>query len=172
MATLNEVDTQTKAYSAARGELAEAVGTLQDAIQSLTRKHLPVIKRRVQAAKDAEAALRATIEGNPALFVKPRTLTLHGIKVGYRKANGRIEWEDADQVVKLIKRHFADQADVLIATKEKPAKEALEQLSAADLKKLGITVEETGDVVVIKDTASDVDKLVKALLKEDEEVEA
>lgn len=172
MATLNEIDTQTKTYSAARGELADAVGTLQEAIQSITRKHLPVIKRRVQAAKDAEAALHATIEGNPELFIKPRTLTLHGIRVGYRKANGRIEWEDADQVVKLIKRHFADQADVLIATKEKPSKEALEQLSAADLKKLGITVEETGDVVVIKDTASDVDKLVKALLKEDEEVAA
>ncbi|TAK81737.1 MAG: hypothetical protein EPO20_24025 [Betaproteobacteria bacterium] len=172
MATLNEIDSQTKAYSAARGELSDAVGLLQEAIQSMTRKHLPVIKRRVQAAKDAEAALRATIEGNPDLFVKPRTLTLHGIKVGFRKAVGKLDWEDDGQVVKLIKRYFGDQADVLIVTKEKPAKEALEQLAAADLKKLGITVEETGDVVVIKDTASDVDKLVKALLKEDEEATA
>jgi hypothetical protein len=91
----------------------------------------------------------------------------HGIKVGYKKGTGKIEWEDADQVVKLIKKHFPDQADVLIISSEKPAKDALAQLTAAELKKLGVLVEESGDVPFIKDTSSEVDKLVAAFLKDE-----
>jgi hypothetical protein len=173
MATLNEIEQLSKTFAAHRNELADVVGALTEAIEALKRKHLPVIKRRVEAAAEARAALKAALEDSAGLFVKPRTLILHGIKVGFQKGKGKIEWEDADQVVKLIKKHFPEQADVLILTKEKPAKEALEQLTAAELKKLGIEVADSGDVVVIKDTASDIDKLVTALLKDAaEEVEA
>ena len=40
---------------------------------------------------------------------------------------------------------FPDKMDLLIKTTEKPVKKSLEQL-AADLKRLGVTVEESGDV--------------------------
>ena len=98
---------------------------------------------------------------------------LHGLKLGYQKGKGKIEWEDDDQVVKLIRRHFPDQFDVLIKTAERPIKDALASLTAAELRKIGVTVEETGDVVFVKDSTGNVDKLVKALLKgvqEDAEV--
>jgi hypothetical protein len=101
--------------------------------------------------------------------VKPRTVILHGIKVGYRKATGKIEFDDAEQVVKLIRKHFPDQFDVLVKVEETPVKKALANLTAAELKKLGIEVSDSGDEVEIRDTASDVDKLVSALLKDYEE---
>jgi hypothetical protein len=86
--------------------------------------------------------------------------------LGYQKGKGKIDWEDPDQVVRLIKKHFPEQADVLIATSEKPVKEALNGLSAAELKKIGVSVVEGGEVIFIKPTDSAVDKMVDALLKE------
>ena len=171
MATMEDINQKTKEYSEARGVLEGRVQHLNNMIEEAKRRLLPGIKRAVDAAAEKKAALKAAIEEGAGLFQKPRTVVMYGIKVGLKKGVGEIEWEDADQVIKLIKKHFADQADVLIQTKEKPLKKALQQLSVADLKKLGITVEETGDQVVIKGTDSDVDKLVKALLKEHENEE-
>ena len=54
----------------------------------------------------------------------------------------------------------------MIRTVEEPVKDALAQLPAADLRKLGVQVEEAGDHVYIKAADSDVDKLVAAILKE------
>ncbi len=55
---------------------------------------------------------------------------------------------------------------MLIATSERPAKEALANLTAAELKKLGISVTDGGDAVFIKPADSAVDKMVDALLKD------
>ena len=93
------------------------------------------------------------------------------IRFGEQKSlTARIgERDDKDQVVRLIKKHFPEQADVLIKTVEKPIKGAIQQLPVADLKRIGVTVEETGDVVVIKSTDSEIDKLVSALLEQNDE---
>lgn len=69
-------------------------------------------------------------------------------------------------MVRLIKKYFPDQADVLITTTEKPVKEALNGLTAAELKKLGISVINGDEAIFIKPADSAVDKLVDALLKE------
>ena len=115
--------------------------------------------------------LKVAIESAPELFVKPRTLVIAGVRIGIQKGKGQIVYGDADQVVKLIRKHFPEQADALIAVKETPVKKALANLSVAELKRIGVTVEETGDQVVIKPTDSEVDKLVAALLREAEKYE-
>jgi len=172
VATLNEIEVKAKAYSLAREALAGAIDCLQEEIGAAKRRCLPIIKRCVEKAKERRAELAAAIDESAELFVKPRSVIMHGVRVGFQKAKGKIEFDDPDQVVKLVRKHFPEQFDVLVKTVERPVKDALAQLPAADLKRLGITVEETGDVVLIKDTASDVDKLVEALLKDEEEVEA
>ena len=161
-----EIEQHTREFSERHTALATAVEELNGAIEALKRKHLSVIKRRVAAAAEAEAALKDALTESAALFVKPRTVVMHGIRVGFAKGKGKIEFEDADQVVKLIKKYCADMADVLIVTTEKPSKDALQQLDVAMLKKLGCSVDETGDQVVIRPTDSNVDKMVKALLKD------
>ena len=97
-------------------------------------------------------------------------MILYGIKIGFQKGKGEITWEDKDQVVKLIHKHFPEQAEALLKVTEMPVKTALAQLSAADLKKLGVTIIETGDEIVIRATDTEVDKLVEALLKDEAEV--
>ena len=167
MATpLNEIERQAKKYAQAREQLAGIVTAMNDGIEAIKRDNMKRLKKAVAEAAEQKDALKALIESSPDAFIKPRSVILHGIKLGFQKGKGKIEWADADQVIRLIKKHFPEQADVLIATSEKPAKEALAQLTAAELKKLGISVTEGGDAVFIKPADSAVDKMVDALLKD------
>jgi hypothetical protein len=172
MTSLNDITSLTRLYADAREDLAGQLTKLNEKIEALKREHLPEIKRLVARTAEREDVLKHAIEGAPHLFEEPRTIIAHGIRVGLRKGAGSVEWDDAAKVVELIKKHFPAQKDLLIKTTEKPKKKALLELSVADLKKIGCTAEETGDVVVIKPTDSQVEKLVTALLKdatEDEE---
>lgn len=166
MATLTEIERLTKDYALARAALREKVEALNEEIERLKRQRLPQIRKLVEQASERQQALHVAIEESPELFKKPRTVIFHGIKVGYQKGRGELVWEDDETVVKLIYKHFPDQADTLIKTIQKPLKTALAQLSVQDLKKIGITVVDTGDEVIIKATDTEIDKLVNALLDE------
>jgi hypothetical protein len=168
MFTLSEIEALTKDFSDARNVLVERVQNLNDEIEAAKRRLLPGIKKAVAAVSQKRSVLHSAVEDSADLFVKPRTVVFHGIKVGFQKGKGAIEWDDDAQVVKLIRKHFPDQFDTLVKTTEKPVKGALENLSVQELKWLGVSVSETGDQVVIKATDSSVDKLVKALLKAEE----
>jgi len=172
MATIRDIERLTKEYSDGRESLAERVRSLEDEMEAQKRQRLPVIKGAAKVVMERLARLRDAIAESRDLFIKPKTMILHGVKVGFQKGKGKISWMDDEQVVKLIKKHFPEQADVLIKTAERPVKDALQQLPAADLKRLGITIEEVGDQVVVKSTDSEIDKFVDALLKEDDLKEA
>jgi hypothetical protein len=100
--TLTELETKTKAYADSRDRLAETLQKLDDQIESLKRQYLPGIKVQVRIAKEHEGDLRSAIEDSKSLFVKPRTVIMWGVKIGFGKAKGKIEFTDADQVVRLI----------------------------------------------------------------------
>lgn len=171
MTTLTDIEQQTRAYATARDVLTERVQILEAEIEASKRRRLHGIKEAVRKIKDIEAALHNSIESAPELFVKPRTIVISGIRIGMAKGKGKIEFENPEQVVRLIRRHFPDQADTLVAVKETPVKKALANLAVAELKRIGVTVEQTNDEVVIKPTDSQVDKLVSALLKEAQQLE-
>ncbi len=162
---LEQISKLSEVHAQARSLLAERVTALVDAQAYLRREHMAGIKRALARAAETEAKLRALVEDHPECFLKPRTQVLSGIKVGYAKGKGAISFDDADSVVTRIKKHLPEQADVLIRTKEEPVKDALAQLSAADLKKIGVTVSQAGDKSVVKAVDGEVDKLVDALLK-------
>lgn len=172
MTQLTDIEPTAKAYADARAKVVEIVTDLNAGIDALKRNHMPALKRAITKAAEKHDQLKQIIEANPALFVKPRTVIYHGVKIGMKKGTGGISFDDADQVVRLIKKHYPDQADVLIITSEKPAKDALAQLSVAELKKIGCNSVDAGDAVVIKPTDSEVDKLVDTLLKGATEAEA
>lgn len=165
MATMQEIETKAKAHATAREKLSEIVTALQDGIDALKRSHMARIKAAVNKAADTSDELLQLINESPELFTKPKSVTFHGIKLGYQKEKGKIEFDDPEQVIKLIRKHLPDLAETLIITAEKPAKEALNQLTAADLKKIGVTITSDTDVVFIRPADSDVDKMVNALIK-------
>lgn len=165
MATLADIEKKTKTYADARDLLVERVRALKEELEQIKNEKLPGIKKTLAKVAEAEAALRAMLEESAALFEKPRTQIFNGVKVGYMKGKGKISWEDDEAVVKLIKKRFPEQADVLTRTTTVPDKQALAGLTAAELKRLGVTVDESGDVVVIKPVDGEVEKTVAALLK-------
>lgn len=155
--------------AAARMNLKEKVSSLETEISALKKKQLPAIRKGAEAAAEKQQALYQAIEDNPGEFSKPRSRMLHGIKFGYQKQKGETLWEDDAKVVALIRKHFAELEEVLIKVVETPVKKALGQLAAADLKKLGVSVENDSDEVFIKATDSEIDKIVDAILKNSEE---
>jgi hypothetical protein len=174
MTTLGEIETLTKEYADARQRLADTVRTLEDKIETLKRQYLPGIRMQVAIAAAKKLDLTNAIEDSRTLFVRPRSVIFHGIKVGLQKGKGKIEYDkaDNDRIVKLIEKHFPEKADILIDIRKTPVKKALGDLAAADLKKLGIKVDDTGDIIVIKPTDSQIEKLVEALLKEKDNEES
>ena len=167
MTKLEHIESAAKAYAAARDDLAEIVGNLNDEIAAAKRRLVPTIKRRLAKAAERQAALQALITDAPECFAKPRTVVLHGIKVGFEKGKGSVTFDDADRVVGLIRRHMPEQFEALVKTKHTPIKTAIAQLlSAGDCKRIGCSVVDAGDLVVIRPVDSEVDKMVDALLKD------
>lgn len=167
--TLDELNLRALALSNARHHLGTMVQQLNAALEALKANEMPAIRAGIDAATAAWAELELGIQSNPGLFVKPRTVAAHGITFGIQKSKGSIKVPDEEKTVALIRKHLPEKADVLIGTKEVPVKKALEQLPAADLKRIGVQVTDGQDTVVIRPAPSDVDKLVKALVKADVE---
>lgn len=172
MKTLEELNERALALSNARLQLGQLVQALNAGLEALKANEMPAIRVAIEQATAAWAALEAGVQSSPGLFVKPRTVAAHGVTFGIQKSKGVINIPDADKTVALIRKHLPEKADVLITTKEVPVKKAVEQLTAADLKRIGVQVTEGQDTVVIRPAPSDVDKLVKALVKAEVETDA
>jgi hypothetical protein len=142
------------------------VQALNDEIETLKRRRLPGIRSALAEAQATKDELAVMLNDSRELFERKRTQIFHGIKVGIVKGKGVVSWASASKVVELIKRHLADQADVLIKTEEKPVKSAIANLPSVDLKRIGCTISDTGDQVYIAPTDSEIDKIVDALLKD------
>lgn len=165
--TLEGIEATTKNYRAARDLLGGRVRQLQDELEAAKRRAEPLIRAALQSAKAAEQELSAAIASSPGLFRKPRTQVFHGVKVGIEKGKGALVIADQEQTLKLIRKHLDDQYELLVKTTLKPVKSAIGQLTAADLKRIGVELCETGDQVVIRPVDSELDKMLDALLKTD-----
>jgi hypothetical protein len=170
---MERIEALTQVYASERDTLAGFVQELQDEIDRITRRATPQLKARVRRVAEAHDRLQAEIRDNPELWSgKRRTVVVAGVKVGMAKGKGRLTFDDPDQVVKLIRRHFPEQAEALIRTKEEPIRKALGNLTVSELKRIGCDIEDTDDQVVVKPTDGAVDKLVDALLRDAERIES
>lgn len=165
--SMEAIERAARAYAAQRSALGLAVQALEGAFAKAREKFMPAIRDRSGQAATSRRALVDLVEAHPELFRKPKTLVLSGIRVGFKKAPGAIRIADPDVTVRLIRKHHPDLADTLIKTTDTVVKSALSTLSAAELKKLGVTVTDTTDQVVAQSTDGEIDKLVEALLKDE-----
>lgn len=164
-----DIEKSARLHAEHQRELRFLVEALQAEIEDAKRRALRNIRRAIDRAANSRGALKSLIEQRPDLFEKPRTVVIDGIKVGFQKQKGGLLIEDEARTCALIHKHLPDVVDVLIQVTEKPIKAALNQLTAADLRAIAVQVTSDTDEVLIKDTASDIDKLVAALLKEKSE---
>lgn len=168
--SLDTIEERAARYAHERAKLDEQLSAIAEDLDAVKRRHLRALRRQAGVVAEREAELYNAVEVSPELFAKPRTAIFHGVKVGFTTGTGRVAFDDPDQVVKLIRKVFPDQAEVLIRTKEEPAKDALKLLDEADLRKLACRLEGTGDLVVLKCVDGDIEKMVNKLI--DKMVEA
>jgi len=162
--SMKHLEQLAAAYADARAQLVERAGRLQRELDAARSEHLPGIRSAHNQLGEAQIALRDAIEAAPTLFEKPKTRIVHGVKFGYQVHKGRVVFADEAATIARIRKLLPEeQAELMINTKESVHKPAVNDLSAADLKRLGITVTSDQDRIVIKSTDSAVDKLIAAL---------
>lgn len=164
--TITDIEILTKNYADARRSVVDRVQTMNDEIETVKRRHMRYLKDGVSKTKEQEDKLGQAITRVPELFEKPKSTIFHGIKVGFRKKIGKLDWSDDAKTVTLIRKHFPEKSDTLIKVVEKPIDKALKQLAGSELLKIGVTLGQDVDEVYIEAVDSDVDKLVTALLKD------
>jgi hypothetical protein len=164
--TVLNLEKLTKRYADANDDLRSHMRDLAQVIENVKREHFKYIKHAFVMAVDRKADLKAEIETAPEVFEKRKTMVMHGIKIGIVKSKGKIEIADDERTAALIEKHFPEQIETLIKVSKKPIKANLNDMSAADLRKIGVTVEEAGEVVVIKAAADELDKLINKLFEE------
>ena len=164
LTAIRELDHISRNYAKARTILADRKAAHDDEAKVVARRHHRGIKNAALLCAEHQKQLEAIIEAHPKLFVKPRTMTLHGIKLGLKKGKGKTDWLPDAKVCELIRKHLPEQSEQLIQTIESPIKAALLKLDAKTLQKLGYSVSDTGDQIVIKTTVDDLDKFIEAIL--------
>ncbi|MCK4536915.1 MAG: hypothetical protein KAT93_07870 [Desulfuromonadales bacterium] len=168
--SLEKIEMLVVDFTDNRSKLVDQVQLLQDKIELLKREYLPGIKRAAEDVAISHAALYDEIDASPDLFVKPKTQTLHGVRVGFKKEKGKTVIADEEATIRLIKKLFPELETQLIDTKEKVIKNAVGHLQVDTVKALGITINDDTDEVYIKPIGDVIDKYVSALLEEGEKI--
>ncbi|MDZ4378791.1 MAG: hypothetical protein U0973_11620 [Xanthomonadaceae bacterium] len=154
-------------FAVCRDELGAHINAMNDDVQRIKEQYLGAIRAALRTYNTAEDDLRAAVGAAPALFDKPRTRVLHGVRVGYQKGKGAMTVADPPRTLELIRKMLPDQVETLIRANYSPVKEALAQLDAQTLKRLGVHLTNAVDDVVVRATDTDMDKLIKALQGDD-----
>lgn len=166
MTTIEELNRLTLTQQRCENELTGALTELRDELDTVQRKHLAKIKRLAANFAASESELRAAVNNGRSLFRDRKTMILNGIKVGLRAAAGKLVCEDEEATVKLIRKHFPDLAEALIAVEEFPKIAVVKgTLAEADWKKIGCALEGVGDHVVVSSVDSEVEKTIATMVK-------
>lgn len=169
--TMETIEALTKAFAGARAELAERLDLLREEQEAAKRRRLQGIKNALGRVQSTYDELKGAVEGNPALFEQPKTRVMHGIRVGWMKQRGKLEIADRDGVVERIRKVLGEEAAHYIKVTEAPIVSALANVPAKDLRRIGITLTDDVDAVVIKAADGELDKLIDALVN-DKDLEA
>lgn len=164
-APLAEVERLAETYAKQRAHLADQVAKLEAELAEAKRRAMPTLRSEVAGVLVCQDELRQAIEAAEEYFERPKTRVFAGVRVGFKKTKPKVVIADEEAVIRRIRERLpADQAELLIRTTESVHKPAVYDLSAADLRRLGIGLDGGEDVVVIKAQDSEVSKVVDALL--------
>jgi DNA-binding transcriptional regulator YhcF (GntR family) len=160
MSTLNEIRQAAEAYSDAVRE----VRVIQEAIEDEQRKIAKAFGDKLiaasKAAGEAKQMVLTVLEGAEGLFIKPRTVVIGNVTVGFRKQKGCIEVPSEEYTVAKIRESLPDKAGMLLNVRVNIIKKALDTLTAEELKRIGVTVTADTDAPVVDATDKELQKLI------------
>lgn len=167
--TLADIRTSAERLATASREMTLRAKVQEEEIAALVapiaEHHRPGLEDAAEKRARAYEDLMSLLEVAPALFQgKKRSLSVDGVRAGYRKAEDTIDWSDDAQVITRIRSLIPDQEALLVRTQESLVVDALAQLDALTQRKIGVSRVPGIDVPFITVGESDVDKLVKTIL--------
>jgi hypothetical protein len=167
-------DISHRLLEALANELAQAaesrrtlVGQLRQELMTAAAPLLPALRTATAAERDAKSTLLQAVTDAPGLFAKPRTRNAHGVKYGWALGKPSIDIPDEARTLRLIRAKVPEeQATLLVRVTEKVDRRAVLDLSAKDLRALGIRQLPGLDVPLVSLPKDDVDRLIDTLLAE------
>ncbi len=162
-AAFERVEGCARVYASARDDLRRALAALQAGLRQVSEQHRPDVLAALDAAVNSRAALVEVIRENPELFKKPKTQQIQGIKVGFRKQPGKLEFDDEAKVIERIREKLRSKAATLIQKTESLVASAVKTLPANDLAAIGCKITDVDDEVVADAVESELDKIMKAI---------
>lgn len=137
---------------------------IKSAIAPVLDRYKLTLDQRAAAEAQAMHILDDLLASNPQLFQKPRSLTVDGVRCGYKKEPDGLDWSDESDVIARIKAMRPELSPLLIRTQESLVIDALGGCSSEDLRVLGIRAIAGADRRFITLGDNDIEKLAKAIL--------
>jgi hypothetical protein len=166
------MDTKTLAtlafkFDAANASLRDRVTCFEHDLQDVQKAHRRDIDSALRAVIASRRELCAAVEEAPELFTNPKTLTLNGVRFGFRKEVDSVDVPNEETTIAACEELFrgADSNPVVVVKKSLVAA-ALKKLSPEEMELVGVQLVKGGDAVFCEPVEGDADKLVAALVKE------
>jgi hypothetical protein len=160
MTKLDEIRQAAETYAAAVKEVRTIQEKIEDEQRKIQREYGSKLIEAAKAAGEAKQLVITVLDGAESYFVKPRTVTVAGVVVGFRKQKGTIEIPNEDYTIAKIHEQMPERAGMLLNIKTTIAKKALDSLTGDELKKIGITVTADTDAPVVDATDKELQKLI------------
>lgn len=168
---IETIEKRCEALEAKRTTVRERMQAMREEIGAVRKRHMPGIRKAVIAAREARGALYLDVEVSPELFTRPKTRTLHNIRVGWKKQRGRVRFPSMRRSIDLARQKLPKKAGDLIRTKEELDKQAAAKLPVADIQRIGGEVSHDTDVPIVEPTGDDIDRAVDGLIQTDSDIE-
>lgn len=166
--TLKEIEKLAEQHAEARHELLSLLHQINEETLSIKEKYHEQIRDTSANFALTVGALKMAIEDNTKLFESPRTYQVNGVKYGVQKKKGSAVVSDEAKAVKYIQTHYEDPESLLTTTTTTVNLTAVQKLPAAEIKKMGISIKGAGDAPIISYEKSDIEKMLKSVLAEQE----
>ncbi|MFP4596501.1 host-nuclease inhibitor Gam family protein [Ralstonia sp.] len=158
------IEKEAQRYAEARADLADLVSEMRTEQEAVKKRYITAIRKAVAKAQQRRDELYIDVEVSPELFKRPKSRVLHGIRVGWRKAKGKLSFPDSQKLVDRIKKMLPERAGDLVKVEEKPIRAELNKLDAGTLKKLGVEVQADQEQPIVEPTDNEIDRIVDALI--------
>ncbi len=135
------LEQKAREVGVARHTLSVSLGKANAELAKVREKHAEVLRDLTADFKAKQTELEELVGKAPALFDKPQSQEISGVKFGWRKGKGRLVLPEADKLLKKIGEVLTrSQKESVVKVKVTILKGALAKLSGDLLKKLGIDV--------------------------------
>ena len=151
-------------YSSAVVARQGLVAATRARLAEVAREMAPALREALGAERALREALIEAVSAAPELFERPRTRTAGLVQYGWRTGKPSLDIPDPQATIRRIEALPDGQAELLLRRTTAIHKPGLLDLTAKDLRRLGVRQIDAEDAVVVKTIKDDTDKLVDTLL--------